>query len=492
MMSKKETNRLNLLRSISYVFLIAVSTLLFFSLTRCTERTFDTSSTSQLSFSTDTLSFDTIFTTIGSTTRYFKVFNPHDNFLKVENIRLAKGEKSYFRLNINGNKSNRIDKQEIAPRDSMYVFVEVTIDPNNENSPIIEKDSVIFETNGNQQDVKLIAYGQDVHIFEREVITSQHWTKEKPYLLLDTVVLEKNATLEIDAGTQIYFGSRSGLFVLGSVKAVGTKEDPVVFTSARTEKKYKNVPGLWNGLHFLVGSSDNYFENVHVKNAVIGLRVDSVINDNPTLQLHNSRVEHHTFAGLLGQGADILATNSIFADCGAFAVSLQVGGSYRFFHCTIANYWGYPNRNTPSLYIKNYYMDRNNNIQLRPIELAAFQNCIIEGNKENEVILDAHEDAEFLFGFDNCLVKSDPKLQYHELPQFNNCEFNVKTKIFADPTSYDYRLSENSPALNKGNTQIVSLFPELLQNDINQNDRTVNGKPDIGAHEFEPLEEEEE
>lgn len=48
--------------------------------------------------------------------------------------------------------------------DSLFVFVQVTVDPTGSTSPLLIKDSVIFETNGNIQDVKLTAIGQDVYL----------------------------------------------------------------------------------------------------------------------------------------------------------------------------------------------------------------------------------------------------------------------------------------------------------------------------------------
>lgn len=39
----------------------------------------------------------------------------------------------------------------------------VTIDPNKDDNPLIQTDSIVFETNGNLQDVDLVAWGQDAN-----------------------------------------------------------------------------------------------------------------------------------------------------------------------------------------------------------------------------------------------------------------------------------------------------------------------------------------
>src|SRR2546422_122635 len=56
--------------------------LLFFS--NCHKEVFGNG---HLSFSTDTLTFDTVFATLGSTTRYFKVFNKDKKSVKISDIR---------------------------------------------------------------------------------------------------------------------------------------------------------------------------------------------------------------------------------------------------------------------------------------------------------------------------------------------------------------------------------------------------------------------
>ena len=121
----------------------------------------------RLGFSTDTVFFDTIFTTIGSATRELKVYNTYDQPLEIEFIELAKGEQSVFRLNIDGLASSYAGDIEIPPNDSIYIFIEVTLDPNKQDSILVIQDSIVFSTNGNLQDIDLLAWGQDVHIFRR-------------------------------------------------------------------------------------------------------------------------------------------------------------------------------------------------------------------------------------------------------------------------------------------------------------------------------------
>jgi len=106
----------------------------------------------KLGFSTDTVFFDTIFTTIGSTTKQLRVYNRYDQPVKISSITLAGGSKSVFRLNIDGVPGNDATDVEIPAEDSLYIFVEVTLDPNNVDSLLAIHDSIIFITNGKRGD----------------------------------------------------------------------------------------------------------------------------------------------------------------------------------------------------------------------------------------------------------------------------------------------------------------------------------------------------
>ena len=55
-----------------------------------------------LSFSVDTVVFDTVFTTVGSTTKQFKIYNPSSKSIQIDEIELMGGEQSPFRLNVDG------------------------------------------------------------------------------------------------------------------------------------------------------------------------------------------------------------------------------------------------------------------------------------------------------------------------------------------------------------------------------------------------------
>ena len=90
------------------ITLFILATLLLNMLPACDglDDHYSTNPTYRLSFSTDTLAFDTIFSTIGSTTRQFMIYNKNSEPLSIESIMLASGEATGFRMNVDGRKGS--------------------------------------------------------------------------------------------------------------------------------------------------------------------------------------------------------------------------------------------------------------------------------------------------------------------------------------------------------------------------------------------------
>ena len=376
--------------------------------------------------------------------------------------------------------SNQVSNIELAANDSMYIFAEVTVDPTDQNNPMIIKDSVVFETNSNRQDVKLVSWGQDMHLIKGEVIGTQTWQADKPYLVYNSALVDTGATLTIQPGANIHFHRNSRFYVAGTVVANGTFEEPIVFQGDRLDNEYKDIPGQWDGIWLMPGSHDNQMNHVTIKNAIIGLQVDTLGNTStPTLTISNSKIQHMTYAGIYAQGTNIDAHNCVIADCGSYALALTLGGNYEFYHTTIANYWYGSTRNTPSVILNNYYTDQSGNIIPRDLEQAKFGNCIIYGNKQNEISFDENDGATFQYTFDHSLVKTDQNISPN--PDFINVLINQDPK-FVNTTKYNFKLDTLSPAIDAGDINYGQSYPF----DIEGNSRISDEAPDIGAYERTP------
>lgn len=454
-----------------FIFLIAAS---------CYKEEFSTDSSLQLDFSTDTVLFDTIFSGIGSTTRNIKIYNKNSENIRIDEIYLAKGSESSYRLNIDGVSVNTKRDIELYSGDSLWIFVEVTIDPDKDD--MLEHDSIVFKYNTNVQDVDLVAFGQDVHLLNRTILKSGRLEADKPYLIYDWVFVDSLETLIIDPGVMLYFHRNSYFIVEGSLKAFGRIDNPIIFRGDRLEEEYSDLPGQWKGIWFVNGSFENVMEYTFVRNAQTGIRVDTMVNLTvPTLSMRNCRIENHSFAGLYALGTYTDISNTLIANCGVYCVGLLIGGKHVFSHNTIANEW-YSHRNTPALALSNYY-SANHNTYFNGILEAEFYNCIVYGDKNTEIVADVYPVAGSAFlSFDYCLVTIDNEDELYQHEIFSNCLFNANPAFI----SYDdanFNLGADSDARDIGSMDIINERPYLMF-DFNGVDRTLNKKPDIGFLEW--------
>ena len=456
----------------------------------CEDEKYSTSSDAMLQFSKDTLTFDTIFTSIGSATRHFAVHNPYDENILISRIRMMNPNNSNFKLNVNGISGNEIFGVEIPAKDSILVFVEVNINPNGQDLPMVVKSSIEFITNSNVQNVGLIAYGQNFKLIRGEIIGTTTWTSEKPYLIYDFVQVDGTSTLTIEPGTKIYFHKDAGMYVKGTVIANGTFGEPISFLPDRLENTYENIPNQWNGIVLFSGSHNNIFNFVTIKNANIGLQVGNIENEGfASVSITNSHVENMAYAGLFALKSKIYAHNDVIANCGLYAVALLVGGEYEFYHTTIANYWGnfsLQTRSTASLVISNVLKVNNSNggskLYVNDLDKATFGNCIIYGNNITEVELANNSEKEFNYFFDHCILKVPETFNTSNKNHYNKVWKNISyDPLFIDPyEKYNYALDSLSPARNIGSLEYAKIIPHDIINKTRLNDES----PDLGAYEW--------
>jgi len=469
------------LKKLIYILILLLSLGYLFS---CEDEKYLSSTDVKLRFSVDTVMFDTVFTTIGSTTQHLKVYNPYNQKVLISSIKLAKDKTSNFRLNINGVSANEAKNLELAPFDSLYIFVEVTIDPSGQNLPLVVKDSIEFVTNSNPQDVDLVAWGQDFKLIKREILKNETWTNEKPYLVYNYAYVDSNSTLTIDPGTKIYFHKDAGLYVKGKVLAKGTVANPILLYGDRLEDVYANVPDQWNGVLLYSGSKNNEFTNVEIKNANIGLQVGNIEDKGfASVMLNNVKIQNMAFSGIFAMKSDIQASNCLITNCGFYAVALLVGGSYEFNHSTIANYWGgygFKARSTPSLLIQNFLsISKDKPLYVGDLVKADFGNCIISGNAidENELGLTNNPGSLFNYKFDRCILQVADTFKTNNPEHFLNILKGVDPK-FVDPyKKFNFELDTLSKAKDAANKAISKLYPT----DLKGRDRFLDAGPDIGA-----------
>lgn len=473
----------------SALCLVAI-TLLEFS--ACQKENLLTQPGAALEFSLDTLTFDTVFTGLGNATRRFKVYNPHNQPIQIQEIRLLGGEASEFNLNIDGFAENSVTDIEIRPNDSIYIFANVRIDPS--NGDMLRYDRIRFLTNEVEQEVILEAYGWNAnYIGQRGFLTTftdttLHFDASKPYVLFGQVAIQGNSVLNITGGTQVFMhggptsrpGDRALLFIGEGaslkVNVNGSFDNPVEFKTHRLEDDYQELPFQHDGIYLSSRSRDNQIHNAIIRNGVYGIRVDSLsVNSNPKLDLKNTLIYNVEVAGIFALQGEIRADNCIVSNSNTYNLLLMRGGLYQFNHCTLVNYGTNPfvGRSEPVLSYRDFfaYNDADGN---RIVELAngsaRFNNCIIDGSTNEEIEVAQFDEAtNFSYGFNNCLVKVDTFST-----ALNNCVLN-EDPLFVNTEEYNYDLDTiASPAVNAG-------FPTSINRDILG--RMRDAQPDIGAYE---------
>lgn len=470
-----------------------------------------------LELSVDTVLFDTIFTTLGSVTKRFTIRNRNTNAVRVD-ILLEGGSPSPFRINVDGSSGLVFNGVEILGEDSAYVFVEATLDANNTNNPLLIEDRILFTTNGNEQEVKLLAWGQDALFYPNpdaplqsvqgfpafsyiaggfdsmgNQICGQNvvWTAEKPIVLLNYGVVDSCNTLTIEPGARIYVHGGAGLWVYrgGRITAVGTVTERIVFQGDRLEPEYQDLPGQWDRIWVNEGPAENRFENVEIRNALIGLQpqywplAGTIGTSTNQIVLNNVRIQNCSAAGILSENYRIESTNLLVANCGQYCVALTGGGQYTFRHSTIANYWNFDIRNEPAFAMTNAFVDVNGSTQVREIATSLFVNSNFVGNNTNEfqLVIDGSQPADFIF--DHCHFRTDQATD--DLAHFpdQSSIFRNLSAVFVGPSEFDLHLAaSDQSAIDKG---IVLADPPEVLFDLDGVFRGI-GNPDLGCYEFEP------
>lgn len=439
----------------------------------------------RLYFSTTSITFDTVFTTLGSTTRYFTVHNPSDKDINVD-VYLAGGNSSYFSLNVNGVAGNQQSNVLIPAKDSIFVFAKVTINPANQNQAFLVCDSILFKNQQIDEKVRLTAFGQDAHFIVADassglkVIAHEHenitWHNDKPYVVVGGwAVVDSMGTLNIDPGTRIYFHKGSGLLVwrYGNIHVNGTREQPVIFRGDRLEPQYETDYNQWDRIWILEGNQDNTIDHAIITNSYVGLQIEPWGGFNEITVTLNRNVITNTIikntynSGILSRYSNIEATNCVIGNNGSCSLQLEAG-EYDFKHVTVGNYFSTtPARQNPALYLSN-----TTDLYKIPTETqASFVNCIIYGNLSSgeEIMIGENTQAVFNYSFENCLIRSSLNNSH-----FNDCHSG--SPEFVSPSGNDYHLGVLSYAINRGKSNIGVNY------DLDGNPRVTI--PDIGAYEF--------
>jgi hypothetical protein len=453
----------------------AYSVLIFIVLslnfTGCKKTTFSVSD--ELSFSADTLVFDTVFTTLGSTTKQFKIYNKGKSTMKIDQIELVGGEDSPFRINVDGLSGTAFTAIELEARDSLFVFVEVTLDVNASNGPAIIEDSIRFRSNGVDKYVHLRVWGRDAYYHNKDT-NSGTWDNDKPHIVYGFAGVNPGQSLTIQEGTEIYFYKNSWLYVYKvQLNIEGTKLKPVALQGIRLEEEYDDVAGQYGGIYFYK-ALPSFIDYTNIKNATTGIQLngEDPMNSGFTLEVTNSQISNCAGHGVfIFDGAEVKAENCIISKNNGHSLYVLRGGKFDFNHCHLLGYG--IEEGVPAVYVRNKYQDTILDVD------GTITNSIVYGSNDLEIYFDTVSDPSYSVDLTitNTLIKSPieytsgiySSIIWDQFPHFKSVEQN------------DFRVWSNSPVIDAGNPSYEITNVSTYGADICGTPRGTS--PDLGAYE---------
>ena len=373
------------------------------------DETFSTSTGLRLSFPKDTLQMDTVFSRTPSSTYTFWVYNRNDTGIRMDRIRLRRGNQTGYRVNVDGiyldnaNGSQTSDV-EIRRNDSILVFVELTPGETGQQDPVLLEDDLLFTLeSGVEQKVCLQAWVWDAKKLYSPVIAKDSVIESSvPLVIFGDLKVEEGVTLTI-RNTTLYFHDGSGLDVYGTLQA----EDCVMRGDRLDDMfdylPYDRVSGQWNGIRIRETSNNNILLRTEIRNPIYG-----VVCDSAALDLEHYRVVMEECVIHNCEGPGLTAVNSYVSldhcqltNTGGDCFALY-GGFAEINHCTMAQFYPFSADRGAALRFTNYFGET-----IQPMYLLC-QGSIITGYADDVVIGDMKgEDAStFDYAFSQCLMRT--------------------------------------------------------------------------------------
>jgi hypothetical protein len=459
---------------------------------RLEDESLTTSPSAKLSFSKDTIFFDTIFTEIKTISRRVVVYNKNANAVDITDIRLGKGTNSPYSLIINGETIQKKDRIRVLGNDSILVLITANLKMVQQDLPLLVRDSILFTTNTNTQHIKIWAWGQDANKQSSIKITQPTvWSGIKPYIIADSLLLFSSGSLTLEAGTTVYMNLDAKMIIEGKLIIKGTCEKPVRILSIRNDGVFGDLGGQWQGIFFTTNSKGADINFAEIKNASIGFYVAIFDKDAiPDVTIRNTKIENMAQTGIFAIDSDILLQNNLINNCLERGFNVLKGGNYTIEHCTFTNFDRNPSNKTATINLQNFVtlVDRatmTEIIETAPLSLS-MENNIIWGSFVDEVIVNNKANEKAIITFNNNLLRATNPNIYGT----NNKTAPNNTDTFSNESSKfvlfkgqkrgfmgkDYfALDSLSPAIDMG--KVLNITNDILC-------KPRDSKPDVGAYEW--------
>ena len=479
------------MKSCKYLLMLAIAVT---GITACSDEDFSSSPVLSLTFSTDTVKFDTIFSKVPTSTRTMWVYNRSGKDLRCTNVRLLNGNQTGYRVNVDGvylspAAGYQMQDVEIRNKDSLRVFVELTSPKTGKLEPQELSDKLLFTLeSGNTQELVLDAFSWDAEEVNNLVVSSDMTLEStSPLLVNGMIIVEEGATLTIPAGQTIYFSSNAGIEVNGTLRVEGTAEENVTLRGSRLDNMFDYLPydlisGQWKGIHLKASSYDNYIGYADIHSTMDGIVCDESDLSKLKLDIENSIVHNCQGYGIKAISSSVKIENcqitNTLNDCVAF-----FGGNGYVGNSTLAQFYPFDSKRGAALRFTNFFEEKT-----LPLHNLNCVNSIVTGYAEDVIMGETNEsETVFSYSFANCILRT-PEVKDEKSASFftdiiweepedtvYGGDKNFKL-VDIDTQHYDFHLSDKSKAIGAASTTYAPA------ND--RDGKTRDDKPDMGCYEF--------
>lgn len=421
-----------------------------------------------IAFSTDTLSFDSVFTGIATTTAKLMIYNRSGKDMTLDQIYLKNGNTSSFNVNINGSNTTSLSNLHLRSGDSLYVFVNVF--PKETDGKTYQLDDDIIVIGGsNTWSAHLLAYGMNVRRISGHLSTDTSFDNGLPYLISDTLTIDANVTLSVAHGATIYMNENAAIEVYGTLNCEGSLDNRIVFRASRTDKFYNDIPGQWHAISIMQPCGKASIRYTEIANSSYGIQADSATM--VTLDCVVIRDAMHN--AIRSYAANTTITNSLLYNCGDALLDIY-GGNVALLHCTMSNYFKWDSRFDASIMAHA-------GEKYPALERLSIINSVVVGNTANELDLDDTFTADNTL-ISHCYMRLGSKWKENDDPRIEAVIVG-KEPGFVNRDSCDFHLTVDSPLRDAADIS----HSQQLSTDYDGISRCHGNTSDIGAYTFTPL-----
>lgn len=441
-----------------------------------------------LTFSSDTIHLDTVFTTIGSSTTNFWVYNQSASGIHISSIRLNSGNQTGFRVNVDGTYLSaeagyRMIDLDVRKGDSIRIFVEITAPRNKTDFYKTLEDDLIFTLeSGNVQTLKLQAVSINADKMQNVVVSNDSTiSSTRPIIVYGGIDVQKGAKLTIAPGTKLYFHDGAGISVHGTLVARGAADKFIVFRGDRLDRMfdylpYDNISAQWKGIHFYKESYNNIILNADIHGACDAIYCDSSNVSTPKIEIENTIIHNNAGYGVYLRNCYANLYNCQITNNEANCLYI-CGGEVFVNNCTIAQFYPFVAPSGYALMFTNTDSDIS-----YPLKDLTVYNTIITGSKEDEVLGDGNDKSDYKFRFASCLIKTPRTTAIKDSVIYEGetgIEASYKNfkRVDNDSIRYDFHLDSLSKAVGTADPN------KILPYDLNGRKRNVK-TPSMGCYEY--------